>query len=77
MVDLIRPSDNPAQPGIRHHYTLVDLAATWQGGEPVAGDDVTEAAWFPLTEIGGLALWDETIRVIRLARERLVLAEDE
>jgi ADP-ribose pyrophosphatase YjhB (NUDIX family) len=76
VVDLIRPSDDPAEPGIRHHYTLVDLAAAWKAGEPVAGDDVTEAAWFPLAEIGELALWDETVRVIRLARERLALAED-
>lgn len=51
----------------KFHYTLVDFAAEWQAGEPVAGDDAAEAFWVPMSEIGGLRLWTETERVIRKA----------
>ncbi len=68
VVDLIRPSDDPNRAGIRHHYTLVDLVATWSAGDPVAGDDVTEARWIPAEDVAELGLWAETVRVISLAR---------
>lgn len=71
VVDLIRPSDDPNRAGIRHHYTLVDLVATWSTGDPVAGDDVTEACWMPAEDISGLGLWSETVRVIGMARTML------
>ena len=52
------------------HYVLVDYAARWRAGEPRAGDDAADAAFHPLAAIDGLGLWDETVRVIRLAVER-------
>ena len=52
------------------HYVLVDYAARWRAGEPRAGDDAADAAFHPLAAIEGLGLWDETVRVIRLAVER-------
>ncbi len=55
----------------RFHYTIIDFAAEWRSGEPVAGDDVTEARWFLPAELPGLALWDEARRVIREGRRRL------
>src|SRR5215472_11356442 len=30
---------------IRFHYTIIDFAARWVSGEPVAASDVTEATW--------------------------------
>ncbi len=71
VVDLIRPSDDPNRDGIRHHYTLIDLVASWSDGVPVAGDDVTEACWMPVEDIGDLGLWSETVRVIGMARTLL------
>lgn len=59
---------------VRFHYTLIDLAAHWRSGVPLAGDDAADAAWMPLAEIGALGLWSETERAIRTAahmRERL------
>lgn len=56
---------------VTRHYLLVDFAARWTSGEPRAGDDAAEAAFFPLSTLDGLELWDETLRVIRLAAERL------
>ena len=33
---------------VRFHYTIIDFAARWVAGEPVAATDVTEAAWAKL-----------------------------
>ena len=49
------------------HYVLVDFAARWVAGEPVAGDDAADARFFPLREIEALGLWSETVRVIHAA----------
>ena len=46
------------------HYTLVDFAAEWVRGEPVAGDDAAEARWVPLDGLGPYRLWRETTRII-------------
>lgn len=51
------------QPG-DWHYLLVDYAARWVSGEPVAQDDVDEAAFFPLDEALALTRWDKTRDVI-------------
>ncbi|MBL8551908.1 MAG: NUDIX hydrolase [Hyphomonadaceae bacterium] len=47
------------------HYVLVDYAARWVAGEPVAGDDARDARFFPLREVPSLRLWSQTERVIR------------
>jgi 8-oxo-dGTP diphosphatase len=49
------------------HYILVDYAARWLSGEPVAGDDASDARFFPVDEALALVDWDETRRVIREA----------
>jgi 8-oxo-dGTP diphosphatase len=59
-----RRVSDPSRP-IRYHYTLVDAAAVWKAGEPVAGSDAAHAEWIPLDRIDEYPLWDETIRVIR------------
>jgi 8-oxo-dGTP diphosphatase len=53
------------------HYVLIDYAARWLSGEPVAGDDATEARFMPLDEALALVAWDETRRVLREAHARL------
>jgi 8-oxo-dGTP diphosphatase len=50
------------------HYVLIDYAAEWLSGEPRPGDDATHAAFHPMADIDRLGLWDETVRVVRLAR---------
>ena len=52
------------------HYILVDYAARWTRGEPVAGDDAAAAQFFPLAEALALVPWDETRRIITAAREQ-------
>lgn len=62
----------PARPGgdITRHYVLIDYAARWTGGEPVAGDDAAEARFVSRDEAMALVEWDETRRVIMEAYER-------
>jgi 8-oxo-dGTP diphosphatase len=56
------------------HYVLIDYAATWRSGEPVAGDDAADARFMSLDEAEALVAWDETRRIIRAA-VRMVAAE--
>ncbi len=58
---------------IQYHYTILDFAAAWQGGEPVAGSDVSQAAFFAFSELEGMGLWSEAYRVIDAARMLLGL----
>lgn len=50
------------------HYVLIDYAARWTGGEPIAGDDARDARFFAPAELEALGLWSETLRIIRAAR---------
>ena len=61
VIDTVREDEDGR---IQFHYTLVDFAAIWTAGEPVADDDVSDAEWAPLSEIEERGLWSETIRVI-------------
>lgn len=53
------------------HYVLANYAAVWISGEPVAGDDAEDAAFFALAELESLELWSETLRIIHAARALL------
>ena len=55
---------------VRYHYTLIDFTA--EAASPVLrpGSDAADARWFTLSQIETLGLWSETVRVIKLARER-------
>lgn len=62
----------PARPGgeITRHYVMIDYAARWTGGEPVAGDDAAEARFVTRDEAMALVEWDETRRVIAETYQR-------
>ena len=47
-VDTIRRDEEGR---IRFHYTILDFAARWEAGEPVAATDVSEVVWAPLTRL--------------------------
>ena len=49
---------------VGNHYTLVDLAAVWTGGEAVASSDALEIRWATISEAESLIEWHETLRVI-------------
>ena len=54
-------------PDAGRHYVLIDYAARWLSGEPVAGDDAVEARFVALDAVEALVDWPETRRVIRMA----------
>jgi 8-oxo-dGTP diphosphatase len=53
---------------VRYHYTIIDFAARWDGGDPIAGSDVSEAQWAALDALDPFSLWHEAHRVIAIAR---------
>lgn len=56
---------------VQYHYTILDFAAEWTGGEPRAGGDVTDATWAPLDGLEPFKLWSEAHRVIACAQKVL------
>ena len=67
-VDSIHPGPDGR---VRFHYTILDFAAVWAGGAPVAGGDALEAAFVPLQALDGLGVWSEAVRVITAASAAL------
>lgn len=62
VIDLIERDEDGR---VQYHYVLIDVNATWTGGDPAAGDDAIDTAWATLDELGTFKLWSETERVIR------------
>ena len=55
---------------VRFHYVLVDVAAEWVAGEPVAATDASEVCWVSIDQLASLEVWSETRRVIEMAADR-------
>ncbi len=53
---------------VQFHYTILDFAAPWVGGEPVPGGDVSAARFAQLEALEQYGLWSEAHRVIAIAR---------
>lgn len=68
-VDTIRRDDDDGR--VRFHYTILDFAARWAGGEPTAATDVSEVQWAPMDDLGPYDLWSEAHRIIGIARRLL------
>ena len=49
------------------HYVLIDYVAEWTAGEPVAGDDASDAAFMSVEAALAAVSWDETRRIILAA----------
>ncbi|HYE47638.1 MAG TPA: NUDIX hydrolase [Caulobacter sp.] len=55
---------------VTRHYVMIDFAARWTAGEPVAGDDAADARFFTVEDALAAVEWEETRRVIREAVAR-------
>ena len=51
------------------HYVMADFSARWLSGEPKAGDDALEAAFFPIEEACRRVAWDDTRTALRQSAE--------
>lgn len=60
-------------PEAGRHYVLIDFVAEWISGEPVAGDDATDARFFPFEVALASVTWDETRQIIRAGARLLAL----
>ena len=56
---------------VQFHYTILDFAGDYLSGTLAPGDDVSDAVWAPLDDLGRYDLWSEAHRVIALARLQL------
>ena len=65
VVDSVRRDDAGR---VEYHYTLIEFAAEWVSGEPMANDDVDRALWVSVDELDAYALWTETRRIIALSQ---------
>jgi len=52
------------------HFVLIDYAARWTGGEPVAGDDAADARFWPVEAAIEAVAWAPTKHLIRAAWEQ-------
>lgn len=65
--DLIERDSDAEGALVRWHYTLIDVVARWQAGEPQAAADAAEARWFSVAEVRQVVGWDVTARVVEKA----------
>ncbi len=56
---------------IKFHYTILDFAARYAGGEVRAGSDVTDITWASADQLETYDLWSEAVRIITRARSIL------
>ena len=56
--------ERDADGGIRYHYVIVDLDATYQGGAIRPGDDAVEARWVAAHELAELAVSLPTLHLL-------------
>ncbi|MEM7765996.1 MAG: NUDIX hydrolase [Pseudomonadota bacterium] len=61
VVDVIYPA---------HHYVVLDYAAAWTAGDPVAADDALAAEFAPLDQLAPYDLSADTIAIIEAATQR-------
>jgi 8-oxo-dGTP diphosphatase len=53
------------------HHVLLVFYGRWLAGEPVAGDDAADAAFFPVADLATLPLTDGAVPLIHRALEKL------
>jgi len=71
LIDVIDSIRRDEVARVKFHFTLIDFAARWVAGDPVAGTDAMHAEWMPLGRVSELGMWPETDRVIAVG-ERLI-----
>ncbi len=56
---------------VLYHYTLVEIAANYDGSlDPTAGDDALDARWVSFEDIATYVEWSETLRIITMSAQQ-------
>jgi 8-oxo-dGTP diphosphatase len=71
LIDVLNSIQHDDEGRVQFHYTLIDVVAPWQAGDPTAGSDAMHAEWMPIAEALALDMWAETRRVIDAGRRLL------
>ncbi len=69
LLDVIDSMTRDADGALAYHYTLVDFLAEWRSGEATSGGDAAEVVWADPDDLAPYDLWDETLRIVALARQ--------
>ena len=56
---------------VERHFVVLCFASRWLGGEPALNDELSEAAWLTLQELGGLKTTEGLADIVATAFERL------
>lgn len=65
LLDVVEVRQDDDQGRLRFHYVIVDLLASYRGGEMGAASDAADARWMPPEELDGLPLsHPQTLSVI-------------
>lgn len=57
---------------LRRQFVMVAVLCAWVSGTPVAGDDATEAAWFPIAALPQLENVSEDVDTLAYQAQKLL-----
>lgn len=57
---------------LRRQFVMIAVLCAWVSGAPVAGDDATEAAWFPIANLSSLKDVSEDVDTLAYQALRLM-----
>lgn len=57
---------------LRRQFVMVAVLCTWVSGNPIAGDDASEAAWFPIASLSQLKNVSEDVDTLAYQAMRLL-----
>ncbi len=69
LVDIVERVIPDAEGRIQYHFIILDFAAKWLAGEPIAASDAAAARWVDLDDLESLDTTEGLIPVIRKAKE--------
>lgn len=71
LIDVVDARPRGEDGEVLFHLVLIDYAALWIAGEPLAASDAAEVRWQPWQDLAELKLWSETVRIIEQSRRLL------
>lgn len=64
--------DYDEEGALRRQFVMIAVLCTWVSGTPIAGDDATEAAWFPIAMLSRLKNVSEDVDTLAYQAQKLM-----